>query len=68
MQDILGGGFFFTEVAERLEFIPEISLKRTSSQSFSTWVLRGSSFLIIEKFLRDIFAKLFLTKSQASNL
>ena len=31
--NILGGGFFFTEVAD-LEFIPTISLKSSLSQSF----------------------------------
>ena len=62
MQDILGGGFFFTEVAERLEFIPAISLKRTSSQIFSTWVLRGSFFLIIEKFSARYLCKTFSNK------
>ena len=64
--DIIGGGFFYTEVASA-ELIPAISLKRFPSQKL-TWLLDGSTFKLSRNFLRDIFAKHFLTKSQASNL
>ena len=59
---------FFTKDAS-LEFIPAISLKRESNtEVFSYRFFTITLFKLSENFLRDIFAKHFLTKSQASNL
>ena len=59
---------FFTKDAS-LEFIPAISLKRDSNaEVFLYGFFTITPFKLSENFLRDIFAKHFLTKSQASNL
>ena len=59
---------FFTKDAS-LEFIPAISLKRDFSAEFFPYGFSTVTLLkLLENFLRDIFAKHFLTKSQASNL
>ena len=59
---------FFTKDAS-LEFIPAISLKRDSNtEVFQYEFFTVTLFKLSENFLRHIFAKHFLTKSQASNL
>ena len=59
---------FFTKDTS-LQFIPAISLKRDSNaEVFSCGFFTVTLFKLSENFLRDIFAKHFLTKSQASNL
>ena len=59
---------FFTKDAS-LEFIPAISLKMDSSAEVLPYGFFKVTLLkLSENFLRDIFAKHFLTKSQASNL
>ena len=61
-------GLFFTKDAS-LEFIPAISLKRDSNaEAFPHGFFTVTLFKVSENFLRDIFAKHFLTKSQVSNL
>ena len=52
-----------------LEFIPAILLKTDSStEVFEYGLFMVTLFKLSRNFLRDIFAKHFLTKSQASNL
>ena len=59
---------FFNKDAS-LEFIPAISLKRDSNtEVFSYGFFTVTLFKLSENFLRDKFAKHFLTKSQTSNL
>ena len=59
---------FFTKYAS-LEFIPAISLKRDSNtEIFPYGFFTVTLFKLSENFSQDIFAKHFLTKSQASNL
>ena len=59
----------FSTKGATLEFIPAISLKRDSNtEAFPYGFFTVILFKLLENFLRDIFAKHFLTKSQASNL
>ena len=59
---------FFTKDTS-LEFIPAISLKKDSnSEVFSYGFFKVTIFKLLENFLRDVFTKHFLTKSQAFNL
>ena len=59
---------FFTKYAS-LEFIPAISLKRDSNTEVLPYGFFTVIFFKLSKiFLQDVFAKYFLTKSQASNL
>ena len=52
-----------------LEFIPAISLKKDSNpEVFSYGFFKVTIFKLLENFLRDVFTKHFLTKSQAFNL
>ena len=64
--NILGGGFFHRSCRSR-EFITAISFKK---DSITELFLHGSCevalFKLSRNFLLDIFAKHFLTKSQAS--
>ena len=58
-------GAFFTKDAS-LEFIPAISLKMDSNAEVFPYRFFKVTFLkLLENFLRDIFAKHFLTNSQA---
>ena len=61
MQDILGRGFFdWSCRTSRVH--PSNFIKKNSITEISTWVLRGSSFLIIEKFSARYFCKTFSSK------
>ena len=52
-----------------LEFIPAISLKKDANTVVVPYgFFKITIFKLLENFLRDIFAKYFLAKSQASNL
>ena len=66
--NVFGKGFFFIKDAS-LGFIPAISLKTNSNTEVFTYgFCMVALFKLWGDFLRDIFAKHFLTKSQASNL
>ena len=52
-----------------LEFIPAISFRRDcNTEVFPYGFFKVTIFKLLGNFLRDIFAKHFLTKSQASGL
>ena len=59
--------FFIKDTS--LEFVPAISLKTNSNtEVFAHGFFMVTLFELLKNFLRDIFAKHFLTKSQASNI
>ena len=58
---------FFTKDAS-LEFIPASSLERDCNTEVFPYGFMLTLFKLSESFPQDIFAKRFLTKSQASNL
>ena len=62
----LSGGFFSLKL--QVQLIPAIHEKRLHHRAFQHRSCAVALFKSLRNFLRDIFAKHFLTKSQASNL
>ena len=62
----LSGGFFSLKL--QVQLIPAIHEKRLHHRAFPHRFCAVALFKSLKNFLRDIFAKHFLTKSQASNL